>query len=174
MTIHFGDNTSIDSGGSLGKTLKVQQTTIGSISNYSQSSSTSYQTISEPTFQVAGTNTNLLVVLNIAGHVSASNTDRNFRLSYKVGSGSYTYINHNPSGTVGYNMFSDMRGDAYRHELNITTHFLIDGTWNSGDTITVKLETVGEGILYLNGNVSSSDVRFGNGLTKVIFTEYSD
>tara|TARA_R100001509_G_scaffold110567_1_gene66284 strand:+ start:1122 stop:1634 length:513 start_codon:yes stop_codon:yes gene_type:complete len=156
------------------KTLKVQQTTIGSISSYSDSSSTTYQTISEPTFQVAGTNTNLLVVLNICGYSSNSNADRNFRLSYKVGSGSYTYINHNPSGTIGYNMFSDIRGDAYRHEINITTHFLIDGTWNSGDTITVKLETVGESILYLNGNVANSDVRFGNGLTKVIFTEYSD
>lgn len=158
------------------KALKVQQTTIAGISNYSGSSSTTYQIITEPTFQVKGTNTNLLVVLNICGYVGSSSADRNFRLSYKVGSGSFTYINHNPNGSVtnGYNMFSDIRGDAYRHEVNITTHFLIDGTWNSGDTITVRLETVGESTFHFNGNVSSSDVRFGNGLTKFIFTEYSD
>ena len=156
------------------KTLKVQQTTIQGITSYSGSSSTTYQTITEPTFQVKGANTNLLVTLNICGYSGNSSADRNFRLSYKVGSGSFTYINHNPSGSVGYNMFSDIRGDAYRHELNIVTHFLIDGSWSSADTITVRLETVGESTFYFNGNVSSSDVRFGNGLTKFIFTEYSD
>ena len=173
MTIHFGDSTSIDSGGPLGKTLKVQQTTIPSISSFA-AASTTYQTITEPTFNVAGTNTNLLVILEIAGHMSADNADRNFRLAYKVGSGSYTNINHNPNGTTSNNMFSDIRGGAYRHELNITTHFLIDGTWNSGNTITVRLETVGEGTLYFNGGVSTADVRFGNGLSKIIFKEYSD
>ena len=156
------------------KTIKVQQTTVPGITNYTGASSTTYQTITEPTFQVTGTNTNLLVVLEIAGHVSGSSTDRNFRLAYKVGSGSYTNINFNPNGTTSQNLFSDIRGDAYRHELNVITHFLIDGTWNSGDTITVRLETVGEGTLHFNGGVSTSDARFGNGLTKFIFTEYSD
>ncbi len=160
--------------GGFGKVLKVQQTTIPGITDYTGASSTTYQTITEPTFQVAGTNSNLLVVLNICGYSSNSSGDRNFRLSYKVGSGSYTNINYNPNGTTSENMFSDIRGDAYRHELNVTTHFLIDGTWNSGDTITVRLETVGESTLHLNGTVSTSDVRFGNGLTKFIFTEYSD
>ena len=75
-----------------GKVLKVQQNTMATISNFA-AASTTYQTISEETFVVAGTNTNLLVTLNIAGHMSASNADRNFRLAYKVGSGSYTYIN---------------------------------------------------------------------------------
>ena len=40
--------------------------------------------------------------------------------------------------------------------------------------ITVRLETVGEGTYYHNGHISSTDVRFGNGLSKIIFTEYSD
>ena len=160
--------------GGFGKTLKVQQTTVPGITDYTGASSTTYQTVAEPTFQVAGTNSNLLVVLNICGYSSNSSGDRNFRLAYKVGSGSYTNINFNPNGTTSENMFSDIRGDAYRHELNVITHFLIDGTWNSGDTITVRLETVGESTLHLNGTVSTSDVRFGNGLTKFIFTEYSD
>jgi len=155
------------------KTIKVQQTTVPGISNYS-AGSTTYQTITEPTFQVTGTNTNLLVVLNICGYIGSNTADRNFRLAYKVGSGSYSSINFNPNGTTSENMFSDIRGDAYRHEFNITTHFLIDGTWNSGDTITVRLETVGESTFYFNGTVSTSDVRFGNGLSKFIFTEFSD
>jgi len=115
-----------------------------------------------------------LIMVEINGYMSASNADRNFRLSYKVASGSFTNINFNPNGSIGYNMFGDIRGDSYNHETNITTHFLIDGTWNAGDTITVKLETVGEGTYYLNGAPANADVRFGNGLSKFIFTEYSD
>ena len=139
-----------------------------------QKASTTYQEITQDPFVVAGTNSNLLIMVEINGRMSHNNGDRNFRLSYKVASGSFTNINFNPNGSIGYNMYSDIRGDAYYHETNLTSHFLIDGTWNAGDTITVKLETVGEGTYHLNGAASSSDVRFGNGLSKFIFTEYSD
>jgi hypothetical protein len=156
-----------------GKVLKVQQNTMATISNFA-AASTTYQTISEETFVVAGTNTNLLVTLNIAGYMSASNVDRNFRLAYKVGSGSYTYINKNPNGSISENMFSLVRGDAINNGMYISTSFIIDGTWNAGNTITAKLETVGEGTFYHNGAKASSDVRFGNGMSKFIFTEYLD
>ena len=167
------DGTLLTSTASLGKVLKVQQNTMATISNFA-AASTTYQTISEETFVVAGTNTNLLVTLNIAGHMSASNADRNFRLAYKVGSGSYTYINKNPNGSISENMFSNIRGDSVYYGVYASTSFLIDGTWNAGNTITAKLETVGEGTFYHNGAIAASDVRFGNGLSKMIFTEYSD
>ena len=158
-----------------GKVLKVQQKLIngGSISSFA-AASTSYQTMSEDTFAVAGTNTNLLVTLNIAGHMSASNADRNFRLAYKVGSGSYAKFGFNPNGSISENFGSDFRGDDINHGMNISFSFLIDGTWNAGDVITVRLETVGEGTFYHNGAISATDVRFGNGLSKIILTEYSD
>ena len=161
--------------GGFGKVLKVQQSLInsGSISSFA-AASTTYQTMSEDTFVVAGTNTNLLVILNIAGHMSASNADRNFRLAYKVASGSYTNFGFNSNGTVSENIGSDFRGDDIQHGMNISFSFLIDGTWNAGDTITIKLETVGEGTFYHNGAISAADVRFGNGLSKIILTEYSD
>ena len=158
-----------------GKVLKVQQKLIngGSISSFA-AASTSYQTMSEDTFAVAGTNTNLLITLNIAGHMSASNADRNFRLAYKVGSGSYTKFGFNSNGSISENMFSDIRGDSIALEVKIATNFLVDGTWSAGNTITVRLETVGESTFHLNGTPSTADVRFGNGLSKFIFTEYSD
>ena len=158
-----------------GKVLKVQQSLInsGSISNFA-AASTTYQTMSEDAFVVTGTNTNLLIQLNICGHMSASNADRNFRLSYKVGSGSYTNVNFNPNGSISENMFSDIRGDSIALEVKIATNFLVDGTWSAGNTITVRLETVGEGTFYHNGSISATDVRFGNGLSKIILTEYSD
>ena len=158
-----------------GKVLKVQQKLIngGSISSFA-AASTSYQTMSEDTFAVAGTNTNLLVTLNIAGHMSHDNADRNFRLAYKVGSGSYTKFGFNSNGSISENIGSDFRGDDIQHGMNISFSFLIDGTWNAGDVITVRLETVGEGTFYHNGAISATDVRFGNGLSKIIFTEYSD
>jgi len=158
-----------------GKVLKVQQSLInsGSISNFA-AASTTYQTMSEDAFVVIGANTNLLVTLNIAGHMSAGNADRNFRIAYKVGSGSYTNFGHNPNGTISNNFGSDFRGDDIQHGMNISFSFLIDGTWSAGSTITVRLETVGEGTFHHNGAISSSDVRFGNGLSKLILTEYSD
>ena len=158
-----------------GKVLKVQQSLInsGSISNFA-AASTTYQTMSEDAFVVTGTNTNLLIQLNICGHMSASNADRNFRLSYKVGSGSYTNVNFNPNGSISENMFSDIRGDSIALEVKIATNFLVDGTWSAGNTITVRLETVGEGTFYHNGAISATDVRFGNGLSKLVLTEISD
>ena len=156
-----------------GKVLKVQQSLISSISDFAAASDT-YQTISEPTFVVAGTNTNLLIQLTIMGGNNATHVDRNFRLAYKVGSGSYTNINFNSNGSISENMFSNIRGETATQEVRINTSFLIDGTWSAGSTITVRLETVGEGTFYHNGAISATDVRFGNGLSKIIFTEYSD
>ena len=159
--------------GGFGKVLKVQQTTIPGLATYS-TGSTTYQEITNDPFVVVGTNSNLLIMLNIMGYNSSSAVDRNFRLAYKVASGSYTNINFNPNGTVSENMFSDIRGSGPSYELAVNTQFLIDGTWNAGDTITIKLETVGESTFYFNTNIASADVRFGNGLSKFIFTEYSD
>ena len=130
--------------------------------------------MSEDAFVVTGTNTDLLIQLNICGHMSASNADRNFRLAYKVGSGSYTKFGFNPNGSISENIGSDFRGDDIQHGMNISFSFLIDGTWNAGDTITVRLETVGEGTFYHNGSISATDVRFGNGLSKLVLTEISD
>ena len=167
------DATLLTSTASLGKTLKIQQSLISSISDFA-AADTTYQTISEPTFVVAGTNTNLLIQLNIMGRNSSISVDRNFRLAYKVGSGSYTNINFNPNGSISENMFSNIRAQATYQEVRISTSFLIDGTWNSGDTITARLETIGEGTFHLNGSITTGYVKFGNGLSKIIFTEYSD
>ena len=158
-------------GSGFSRVLKIQQSLISSISSFTGASSTTYQTIQESTFVVAGTNTDLLIHLNINGTNSSGSIDRNFRMAYKVGSGSYTNINFNPNGTVSENMFSDIRGDDAQTGTCTVTNFLIDGTWSAGSTITVKLECVGEGTFNLNGAISSSDVRFGNGLSKFIFTE---
>ena len=105
------DATLLTSTASLGKTLKIQQSLISSISDFA-AADTTYQTISEPTFVVAGTNTNLLIQLNIMGRNSSISVDRNFRLAYKVGSGSYTNINFNPNGSISENMFSNIRAQA--------------------------------------------------------------
>ena len=167
------DATLLTSTASLGKTLKIQQSLISSISDFS-AADTTYQTISEPTFVVAGTNTNLLIQLTIMGGNNATHVDRNFRLAYKVGSGSYTNINFNSNGSISENMFSNIRGETATQEVRINTSFLIDGTWSAGSTITGRLETIGEGTFHFNGAIAASAVRFGNGLSKIIFTEYSD
>ena len=108
------------------------------------------------------------------GRNNSISVDRNFRLAYKVGSGSYTNINFNPNGSISENMFSNIRAQATYQEVRISTSFLIDGTWNAGDTITARLETIGEGTVHLNGSITTGYVKFGNGFSKIIFTEYSD
>jgi len=164
------------SGNTLSRVLKFQQSTMSQITVYSNNTS-SLVAVDNKDFVVSGTNTNLLVGFEIHGHVAASNGDNNFNAQYNVGGGSYTDFNYNSTNynsSNGKNMFPNIRGDSmYTGDVGIFTQFLIDGTWNSGQTINVKLNLIGE--TNFSMNISQSDtqaVRFGRGVSKIFFTEF--
>lgn len=164
------------SGNTLSRVLKFQQSTMSQTTVYSNNT-TSLVAIDNKDFVVSGTNTNLLVGIEIHGHMSSGSGDNNFNAQYNVAGGSYTDFNYNTanySSSNGKNMFGNIRGDSRSAgDVTIFTQFLIDGTWNAGETINVKLNLIGESSFSMN--ISSQDaqaVRFGRGVSKIFFTEF--
>jgi len=68
MTIHFGDSTSIDSGGSLGKILQVQSVTMKSTASFYGDYDNAFTTITGLTVNItpASSSNKILVLANIS------------------------------------------------------------------------------------------------------------
>ena len=159
-----------------GMILKVQSDEIYQTTAYSYTQG-AYQTIDNKNFVTEGTNSNLLVQVEINGAITGSpNADRNFKMDYNVAGGSYTDLNYNTvntNGNNGNNMFGNVRGDSCQNGgINIFTSFLIvgNGIWTAGQTLHFRLFTIGESTFAMNigysdaagvGNAS----RFGRGVS---------
>ena len=73
-----------------GMILKVQSDEIYQTTAYGNSSN-AYQSIDNKNFVTEGTNSNLLVQVEINGAITGSSkADRNFKMDYNVAGGSYT------------------------------------------------------------------------------------
>ena len=167
-----------------GMILKVQSDEIYQVTEYSNSPGT-YQSIDNKNFVTEGTNSNLLVQVEINGAITGSaNADRNFKMDYNVAGGSYTDLNYNTVNTHGNNsnnMFGNVRGDgAQNGGINIFTTFLIvgNGIWSAGQTLNFRLFTIGEStfamnLAYSDGASVGNPSRFGRAVSKIQFTEIS-
>ena len=167
-----------------GMILKVQSDEMYQTTAFGSSSS-AYQSIDNKNFVTEGTNSNLLVQVEINGAITgSSNADRNFKMDYNVAGGSYTDLNYNTVNTHGNNsnnMFGNVRGDgAQNGGINIFTTFLIvgNGIWSAGQTLNFRLFTIGEStfamnIAYSDAASVGSPSRFGRAVSKIQFTEIS-
>ena len=182
MAITFHPDGTI-TGGKLkqpGMILKVQSDEIYQITTYNNSSS-AYQTIDTKNFVTEGTNSNLLVQVEINGAITGSpNADNNFKMDYNVAGGSYTDLNYNnvnTAGSNGNNMFGNIRGDgAQNGGINMFTTFLVEGSgiWTAGQTLNFRLFRIGESTFKMNLAYSDgAAVRFGRAVSKIQFTEIS-
>ena len=89
-----------------GKVLKVQQSLISSISDFAAASDT-YQTISEPTFVVAGTNTNLLILDEIFdSSLDGQGTDDFFKIIKTLEKENIFIISH--KGDILFDKFTNI------------------------------------------------------------------
>tara|TARA_B100000131_G_C17841205_1_gene501860 strand:+ start:54 stop:572 length:519 start_codon:yes stop_codon:yes gene_type:complete len=92
MTIHFGDSTSIDSGGSLGKTVQVIQTVKSDVTSQSGSSSGTFYDISgmSATITPQSNSNKIMVTYNVKlgmSHVGRNNLLRILRDSTVISAG---------------------------------------------------------------------------------------
>ena len=167
--------------GGFGLVLKYESNVLSQTTAYG-SSSNAYQEITNKDFVVAGTNSRILIDIELNGYVNSSGADRNFKLEYNIAGGSYNDINYNNVNTNGNNsnnMFGNIRGDSVLNgNMNVVTHFLLDADWTAGQTLNFKLFTIGESTLAMNlaysdaasvGNPS----RFGRAISKISFTEFA-
>ena len=75
-----------------GMILKVQSDEIYQVTEYSNSPN-AYQSIDSKNFVTSGTNSNLLVQVELNGAITgSSNADNNFKMDYNVAGGSYTCL----------------------------------------------------------------------------------
>ena len=167
--------------GGFGLVLKYESNVLTQTSSYGASSN-AYQDITNKDFVVAGTNSRILIDIELNGYINNSGADRNFKLQYNVAGGSYTTINYNtvnPHGNNSDNMFGNIRGDgALNGNMNVITHFLLDADWTAGQTLNFKLQTIGESTLTMNlaysdGASVGSPSRFGRSISKISFTEFA-
>jgi len=167
--------------GGFGLVLKYESNVLTQTTSYG-SSSTAYQEITNKNFVVAGTNSRILIDIELNGYVNSSGADRNFKLEYNVAGGSYTTINYNTVNTHGNNsnnMFGNIRGDSVLNgNMNVITHFLLDADWTAGQTLNFKLYTIGESTLVMNlaysdGASVGTPSRFGRAISKISFTEFA-
>ena len=167
-----------------GMILKVQSDEIYQVTEYSNSPGT-YQSIDNKNFVTEGTNSNLLVQVELNGAITgSSNADNNFKMDYNVAGGSYTDLNYNNVNTNGNNsnnMFGNIRGDSTQNGgINIFTSFLVvgNGIWSAGQTLNFRLFRIGEStfkmnLAYSDGASVGTPSRFGRAVSKIQFTEIS-
>jgi len=174
-TIEGLNNNNFRSSMPSGSVIGYEQNDIVAVTEFGANSS-SYQDVTEQTYTIKSANSNLLVTFFLHGHFGGSTGDNNFKLLYKIGSGSYTTINFNStntSGSNGQNMFGNLRGDSVHNGDCMTSGVsMIDGTWSVGDVISAKIQYIGESGYKLNKAYSDgAAVRFGRSISKILFTE---
>ena len=147
------------------------------IANYS-GSNTSFENMFSFTMTTRLANPTTRVMLELAGYNSAGNADNNYRLGYKVGTGldgTYTYIGGNPnesSSGSGVCLHGNHRGSDWTTKAFCTVfNNSFTGSWSAGDTLTWRVDRIGEGTFYANQCNSTGALRFGRGTTKVIVEE---
>ena len=147
------------------------------IANYS-GSNTSFENMFSFTMTTRLQNPTTRIMIELAGYNSVSNADNNYRIGYKVGtgldSGTFTYIGGNPnesSSGSGVCLHGNMRGNWTVRAFTTTFTNSFTGSWNVGDTLTWRVDRIGEGTFYANQCNSTGALRFGRGTTKVMVEE---
>ena len=147
------------------------------IANYS-GSNTSFENMFSFTMTTKKANSVTRIMIELAGYNSVSNADNNYRIGYKVGtgldSGTFTYIGGNPnesSSGSGVCLHGNHRGDWTTRAFTTTFTNSFTGSWSAGDTLTWRVDRIGEGTYYANQGNSTGALRFGRGTTKVIVEE---
>lgn len=147
------------------------------IANYS-GSNTSFENMFSFTMTTKKANSVTRVMLELHGYNSGDNADNNYRIGYKVGtglSGTYTYIGGNPN-EVASNSSQCLHGNhrGVWTTICFVTTFTnsFTGSWSAGDTLTWRVDRIGEGTYYANQGNSTGALRFGRGTTKVMVEEF--
>ena len=160
------------------KVINFKDHYYNTIANFS-GSNTSFENMFSFTMTTKKANSVTRVMLEIAGYNSAGNTDNNYRIGYKVGtglSGTFTYIGGNPNEVASSSsqcLHGNHRGSSWT-TIAFTTSFTksITGSWSAGDTLTWRVDRIGEGTFYANQGSSTGALRFGRGTTKVMVEEF--
>ena len=159
------------------KVINFKDHYYNTIANYS-GSNTSFENMFSFTMTTKKANSVTRIMIELAGYNSVSNADNNYRIGYKVGtgldSGTFTYIGGNPnesSSGSGVCLHGNHRGDWTTRAFTTTFTNSFTGSWNVGDTLTWRVDRIGEGTYYANQCNSTGALRFGRGTTKVIVEE---
>ena len=160
------------------KLIGVHTHTYNTIANFS-GSNTSFENMFYFTHYTKKQNSVCKVQLEIAGFNSAGNADNNYRLGWRVGTtgltGTFNYIGGNPnesSSGSGVCLHGNMRGNWTIRAFTSTFTNSFTGSWNVGDTLTWRVDRIGEGTFYANQCNSTGALRFGRGTTKIIIEEF--
>ena len=159
------------------KVINFKDHYYNTIANYS-GSNTSFENMFSFTMTTKKANSVTRIMIELAGYNSVSNADNNYRIGYKVGtgldSGTFTYIGGNPnesSSGSGVCLHGNHRGDWTTRAFTTTFTNSFTGSWSAGDTLTWRVDRIGEGTYYANQGNSTGALRFGRGTTKVIVEE---
>ena len=159
------------------KVINFKDHYYNTIANYS-GSNTSFENMFSFTMTTRLQNPTTRIMIELAGYNSVSNADNNYRIGYKVGtgldSGTFTYIGGNPnesSSGSGVCLHGNHRGDWTTRAFTTTFTNSFTGSWSAGDTLTWRVDRIGEGTYYANQCNSTGALRFGRGTTKVIVEE---
>ena len=159
------------------KVINFKDHYYNTIANYS-GSNTSFENMFSFTMTTKKANSVTRIMIELAGYNSVSNADNNYRIGYKVGtgldSGTFTYIGGNPnesSSGSGVCLHGNHRGDWTTRAFTTTFTNSFTGSWSAGDTLTWRVDRIGEGTYYANQCNSTGALRFGRGTTKVIVEE---
>jgi len=158
MTIHFGDSTSIDSGGSLGKILKYATFThdgyvSGSFTGGTPNNSSMGHQLFSTSYTPADANSTCVVISSSVTIGEASNFTNHFHLALWNGGGFVSAVGGSP------------RYNSFLNNYNATTLNYV-GSFASGNTgarnIMMRVGSNDSGTLYINGNPNSSGTITGS------------
>ena len=150
MTIHFGDNTSIDSGGSLGKILQVVATNVTATSSGTITSGGLNDTPASVTITSTATNSKFVISGSIGGEGSINDYQIAFIFRRVIG-GSETSINVG-DGSGNRSQITAIMPSGYFNSNQATTPsttvlspYLDSPNQASGTAITYKISVSGMG-----------------------------
>ena len=158
MTIHFGDSTSIDSGGSLGKVLKYATFThdgyvSGSFTGGNPNNSSMGHQLFSTSYTPANANSTCVVISSSVTIGEGSNYTNHFHLALWNGS---TFVSA-VGGGASYTSY-----DNYKNET--TLNYV--GSFASGNTsarnIMMRVGSTDSGTLHINGNPNSGGIITGS------------
>mgnify|MGYP001202796385 CR=1 FL=1 len=153
MAIHFGDSTSIDSGGSLGKTLQVVSSTLTTSNSVSISGNT-FQDIGLSASITPSSSSNKILVfysVHTNGPSGYRSAQRLLRGSTVVGESS-TQGSRASVSTAQGNIQSDNS-----HMTNLMMNFLDSPSTTSSTTYKVQGHVESNGTMYINRQADSGD-----------------
>ena len=170
MGINFGNNVTQTRAT---KVIQFIRNEYSSISNFSTNSNT-YQRMLSFNVTPLLSSSQFHVTLELHGYNSNGGHDNNFRIGFQINGGSASYIggnSNNASGNGPNNLHGNVRGDHRVNSWCETFNETKTGSWSAGDTVTLFVDTIGEGTYYANQGNSTGQTRFGRGTCKMIVRE---